>query len=59
MDTCFQTLDEQIEVVQNQLFELRYEKDDWSQAFLIFYDSIALFWTIMFLSLPNSICEDK
>jgi len=26
--SCFQDLDEQIEVVQNQLFELQYRKDD-------------------------------
>jgi len=28
MDTRFHTLDEQIEVVQNQIFELQYGKDD-------------------------------
>jgi len=28
MDTGFQNLDEQIEAVQNQLFELEYEKED-------------------------------
>ena len=28
MDTWFMTLDEQIEVVQNQIFELQYIKDD-------------------------------
>jgi len=28
MNTLFQTLDEQIEVVQNQIFELQYGKDD-------------------------------
>jgi len=28
MDTWFMTLDEQIEAVQNQIFELQYAKDD-------------------------------
>jgi len=28
MDTCFLTLDEHIEAVQNQIFELQYGKDD-------------------------------
>jgi len=28
MDARFQTFDEQIEAVQNQLFELQYGKDD-------------------------------
>jgi len=28
MDTRFQNLDEQIEVVQNQLFELQYGEED-------------------------------
>jgi len=28
MDTRFQTLDEQIEAVQNQIFELQYGKED-------------------------------
>ena len=28
MDACFMTLDEQIEVVQNQIFDLQYADDD-------------------------------
>jgi len=28
MDSCFMTLDEQIKVVQNQIFDLQYAKDD-------------------------------
>ena len=32
MDARFQNLDEQIEAIQNQLFELQYGKEDWSQV---------------------------
>ena len=32
MDARFHNLDEQIEVVQNQLFEQQYGKEDWSQV---------------------------
>ena len=64
MDSRFQTLNEQIEEVQNQLFDLQYGKDEWSKfiAFLSNFDLI--FWTIsfffmLFLSFFHSICEDK
>jgi len=59
MDTRFQTLDEQIEVVQNHLFELQYGKEDLSQVLFLLSMLVLLYFGLLcFYLFLKSICED-